>query len=73
MFNLPPFGPPIPIDATVASTIVVIGAPPLNLVLFACGVVVALVAGAAWWARRGRRSLRRPARAAVANVAGARG
>jgi hypothetical protein len=73
MFNLPPFGTPIPIDATVASTIVVIGAPALKMVLVACGVVVALAAGAAWRALRGRRSARRPARAAVANVAGARG
>jgi len=73
MFNLPPFGPPIPIDATVASTIVVIGAPALKTVLLGCGVVVTLVAGAAWRACRGRRSVRRPARTAVANVAGARG
>jgi hypothetical protein len=73
MFNLPPFGPPIPIDATVASTIVVIGAPALKMLLLPCGVVVTLLAGAAWRARRGRRSARRPAHAAVANVAGARG
>jgi hypothetical protein len=73
MINLPPFGPPIPVDATVASTIIVIGAPGLKAMILACGVVVALAASAAWRALRGRRSARRPARAAVANVAGARG
>jgi hypothetical protein len=73
MINLPPFGPPVPIDASVASTIVVIGAPALTATILACGVVAAIVAAAVWRARLGRRSARRPARAPVANVAGARG
>src|SRR5262249_57958610 len=73
MMNLPPFGPGIPVDAAVASTIVVIGVPGLKTLLFACGVVAVMAAGAAWRARRGRRSAPRPGRAAVADRAGARG
>jgi hypothetical protein len=73
MMNLPPFGAPIPIDAPVASMIVIVVAPALKTVLLASGAVVAIVAGAAWRALRGRRSARHPARAGMANVAEARG